>query len=285
MAPKLKRTIGYVAGALLTLTVFGYAGVLTWFYFHQGDLLYPSDRGDTQPAAKGLTDFELVRVATPDGETLAGWWKPPPAGGGVVLYLHGQTGSLGTQNYIVTRSRDMAAAGMGVLAIDYRGYGGSTGRPSEAGLITDARAAYDFIKRGAPDARVAIFGTSLGTAVAVALAAQVEESGLALDSPFTSALHIAQLRYPWLPSSRLMRDYWDSESRIAAIGAPLLLIHCDADRTVPLTEGAALFAQARDPKTMIVLTGCAHIEIWKDAKDKILETFQEWLKEPENKSG
>ncbi len=281
MASKSKRTIGYVAGAVLTLVVFGYAGILTWFYFHQDDLLYPADRGDTPPAAKGLADFELIRIPTPDGETLAGWWKAPPAGGGVVLYLHGQTGSLGTQDYIVTRSRDMAAAGMGVLAIDYRGYGGSTGHPSEAGLITDARAAYDFILRTVPGARVVLFGTSLGTGVAVALGAQVEESGVLLDSPFTSALHIAELRYPWLPSSVLMRDHWASDSRIAQINAPLLLVHCDADRTVPLTEGAALFGQARDPKTMIVLPGCGHIEIWNGAaKDKILETFQEWLKEP-----
>ena len=281
MASTRNRRISYIASAILALAVLGYTGILTWFYFHQDDLLYPADRGDTLPAAKGLADFVSVHIPTPDGETLAGWWKTPPEGGGVVLYLHGQTGSLGTQDYIVTRSRDMAASGMGVLAIDYRGYGGSTGHPSEAGLITDARAAYDFIQRTAPGARIAIFGTSLGTGVAVALAADVEESGVLLDSPFTSALHIAEMRYPWLPSSILMRDHWTSDSRIARINAPLLLVHCDADRTVPLAEGARLFSQALDPKTMIVLPGCGHIEIWNGAaKDKILETFQEWLKEP-----
>jgi fermentation-respiration switch protein FrsA (DUF1100 family) len=286
MRSKIKRTIGFAAAAMLTLAVFGYTGVITWFYLNQDSIIYPGDRGDIAPAAKGLTGFEEVRVETPDGEKLAAWWKAPPAGSGVVLYLHGQTGSLGTEDYIVTRSRDMAEAGLGVLALDYRGYGGSTGHPSEAGLITDAKAAYDFIRRTAPDARIAIFGTSLGTAAAVALAAQVPESGLVLDSPFTSALHLAQLRYPWLPSAILMRDHWDSESRIAQVNAPLLLIHCDADKTVPLAEGAALFAHAREPKTMIVLPGCGHIKIWNGAaRDKILQTFQEWLKEPENKSG
>ncbi len=281
MASKLKRTTGYIVIAVLTLAVLCYAVILTWFYVHQDDLLYPADHVGIPPVAKGLVDFELVQITTTDGETLAGWWKAPPVGGGVVLYLHGQLGSLGTQDYIVTRSRDMAASGMGVLAIDYRGYGGSTGHPSEAGLITDARAAYDFIQRSAPDARVVIFGTSLGTAVAVALAAQVEESGVLLDSPFTSALHIAEMRYPWLPSSILMRDHWESDIRIAQIDAPLLVVHCDADLTVPSATGAALFAQANDPKTMIVLPNCGHIEIWNGtAKDKILETLQVWLKEP-----
>ena len=286
MASKIKRTMGYAAAAVLVLAVFGYTGVLTWFYLHQDTLLYPGTPGDKSPAANGLTDFKEVRIKTPDGETLAAWWKAPPEGSGVVLYLHGQTGSLGTEDYISTRSRDMAAAGLGVLALDYRGYGGSTGHPSEAGLITDAKAAYDFIRRTAPDARIAIFGTSLGTAAAVALAAQVPESGLLLDSPFTSALHIAQLRYPWLPSAILMRDHWDSEARIAQVNAPLLLVHCDADKTVPLAEGAELFAHAHEPKTMIVLPGCGHIEIWNGAaRDKILQTFQEWLRETANKSG
>ena len=278
MTSRLKRVIVLTVLGILALAVFVYVGIITWFYFHQDDLLYPATVGDTLPSAKGLTGFEQVRIKTPDGETLAAWWSPPPDGGGVVLYLHGQLGSLGTQDYIANRSRDMAAAGLGVLAIDYRGFGGSTGHPSEAGLITDARAGYDFIHGKAPDARIAIFGTSLGTGVAVALAAQVPGSGLVLDSPFTSALHIAELRYPWLPSKILMRDHWDSEALIATVKAPLLLIHCDADKTVPLAEGAALFAQANDPKTMIVLPGCGHIEIWDGAaKDKILQTLREWL--------
>lgn len=281
MTSRFKRTIGIVLAGVLALAVFAYAGVLTWFYFNQDDLLYPAKRDDTAPAAKGLADFTGVRIKTPDGETLAAWWAPPPSGGGVVMLLHGQTGSLGSQNYIATRSRDMAAAGFGVLAIDYRGYGGSTGRPSEAGLITDARAAYDFIKTSAPDAPIAIFGVSLGTGVAVALAAQVEESGLVLDSPFSSALHVAEQRYPWLPVALLMRDTWDSAARIAAANAPLLLIHCDTDRTVPFAEGVALFAAAKDPKTMVVLPGCAHIEIWDQAaKDKILETLRAWFAAP-----
>lgn len=258
-----------------------YAGVLTWFYLNQDALLYPAKRDDTAPSAKGLADFASIRIKTPDGETLAAWWAAPPAGAGVVLYLHGQTGSLGTQAYIATRARDMAAAGLGVLAIDYRGYGGSTGRPSEAGLMTDARSAYDFIKTAAPDAPIAIFGTSLGTGVAVALASQVEEKGLILDSPFSSALHVAEQRYPWLPASLLMRDTWDSMARITAVNTPLLLVHCDADRTVPFAEGAALFAAAKDPKTMVVLPGCAHIEIWDQAtRDKILEMLRGWLAAP-----
>ncbi len=278
MTSRLTRTAGIVLAGALGLAALAYAGVLTWFYFHQDDLLYPAQRDDTPPSAKGLADFTGVRIKTPDGETLAAWWAPPPPGAGVVLYLHGQLGSLGSQNYIATRARDLAAAGFGVLAIDYRGFGGSTGRPSEAGLITDARAAYDFIRMETPAAPIALFGTSLGTGVAVALAAQTQEKGVILDSPFSSALHVAQERYPWLPASMLMRDTWDSAARIGAADSPLLLIHCDTDRTVPFAEGAALFAAAHDPKTMIVLQGCAHIEIWDQAtREKILETLRAWF--------
>ncbi len=281
MASRLKRTAAIVLASLLALVLLAYAGVLIWFYLHQGALLYPARRDDTPPSAKGLTAFSDARIKTPDGETLAAWWAPPPPGAGVVLYLHGQLGSLGSEDYIATRARDLAAAGFGVLVIDYRGYGGSTGQPSEAGLITDARAAYDFIRLSAPEAPIALFGTSLGTGVAVALAAQTREKGLILDSPFSSALHVAEQRYPWLPASMLMRDTWESAARIAAAESPLLLIHCDTDRTVPFAEGAALFARARDPKTMIVLQGCGHIEIWDQAtKDKIIETLRTWFAAP-----
>lgn len=281
MTSRLKRTAAIVLASLLALALLAYASVLTWFYLHQGALLYPARRDDTPPSAKGLTAFSDARIKTPDGETLAAWWAPPPPGAGVVLYLHGQLGSLGSEDYIATRARDLAAAGFGVLVIDYRGYGGSTGQPSEAGLITDARAAYDFVRLSAPEAPIALFGTSLGTGVAVALAAQTREKGLILDSPFSSALHVAEQRYPWLPASMLMRDTWESAARIAAAESPLLLIHCDTDRTVPFAEGAALFARARDPKTMIVLQGCGHIEIWDQAtKDKIIETLRTWFAAP-----
>lgn len=281
MTSKFKRTAGIAVASLLGLLLLAYAGILTWFYLNQGALLYPAKRDDTPPSAKGLTAFTDVRIKTPDGETLAAWWAPPPPGGGVVLYLHGQAGSLGTQDYIATRARDMAAAGFGVLAIDYRGFGGSTGTPTEAGLITDAGAAYDFIRFSVPEAPVALFGTSLGTGVATALATQTQEKGLILDSPFSSALHVAQERYPWMPVALLMRDTWDSAARIAAVESPLLLVHCDTDLTVPFAEGAALFAAARDPKTMIVLQGCRHIEIWDPAtRDKIFETLRAWFATP-----
>jgi fermentation-respiration switch protein FrsA (DUF1100 family) len=239
--------------------------------------LYPADIARTQPADKGLADFAAVALPTPDGETLNAWWKPPAAGKGVVLYLHGQSGNLG-RSYIVSRLRDMADLGVGVLAVDYRGYGGSSGIPSEPGLTTDADTAYAYIKGAAPDAKIAVFGTSLGTGVAVALAAEHAVAGVMLDSPFASTLRIAQLRYPWLPIGAMMNDHWDSELRIPKIKVPVLIAHCDADTTVPLTEGQRLFAAANEPKAMIVLPGCKHIEIWNgETKSRILQTFRDWL--------
>ncbi|MEO8114334.1 MAG: alpha/beta hydrolase, partial [Phenylobacterium sp.] len=211
--------------------------------------------------------FRPVEIRTADGERIRGLWTPPQGGAGVVLYLHGNAGNLGDRR---DRLKDVAATGAGVLAIDYRGYGGSTGQPSEQGLYADARAAWAWIAREAPRRPVVLWGESLGTAVAVRLATEVDETGVVLDSPLSSTAGLLRARAPWYPSE-LVRQRFDSARKVSAIGSPLIIAHCDTDHVVPFAEGRAVFEAAQEPKRFIAMHSCSHIEIWNDpAKAAIL---------------
>ena len=168
--------------------------------------------------------------------------------------------------------------GYGILALEYRGFGGSSGHPSEPGLITDGLTGYDYIAAKQPGAKIAVFGDSLGTGVAVALATQRPVAGLMLDSPYASARRLAQQSYPWLPISLLLKSSWQSEDRIRAVTAPVFIAHCDADRRIPLSEGKRLFEAANQPKKIIVLPGCGHVETWVDpVKTAALQDFALWI--------
>jgi fermentation-respiration switch protein FrsA (DUF1100 family) len=258
-----------------------YGGICVYMDQQQDALIYPGGTTTIEPLpapdAVGLSGFEAVTLDTPDGDHLKGWWHDPEPGRGVVLYLHGNLHSLAA-DWRVARLRDLAAAGYGVLGIEYRGFGGSTGHPSEQGLITDAETAYALIATKAPGAKVALFADSLGTGVAVALAGERNVAGLVLDSPYASVVRLASANYPWLPVSALLRSSWNSEARIKSVTAPVLIAHCDADRIIPLAEGKRLFEAANQPKQMIVLPGCGHVETWVDpVKQTALIDFAAWI--------
>jgi fermentation-respiration switch protein FrsA (DUF1100 family) len=192
----------------------------------------------------------------------------------VVLYLHGNAGNL---THRASRLSDIAAAGLGVLAIDYRGYGGSTGTPSEAGLGRDAEAAYRWIATQALGAPTALFGESLGSGVAVTLADEHPVAGLVLDSPFASIVRLGERAAPWLPVRMLMRERFDSEVRIGGVDAPVLIVHCMADREIPFSEGRRLFEAAEAPKDMVAMTGCGHTETWRgQGRARMLSALKAW---------
>lgn len=267
--------------ALLAVPVLGYAGICAYIFAVQDKLMYPGGTTEIHPLpapdSVGLADFRAVTLDTPDGERLIAWWLPPQPGQGAVLYLHGN-GSNGSDPRRLVRFHDLQTAGFGVLAVEYRGFSGSTGHPSEQGLIVDGVTGYDYIAKQAAGAKIALFGDSLGTAVALAVATQRPVAGLVLDSPFASMRRMGEQRYPYLPVGQLATSPWESERRIAQITAPILITHCDADRTVPLAEGKRLFDAAKQPKDMIVLPGCGHIETWVEpVKSAALKDFNSWI--------
>jgi uncharacterized protein len=237
-----------------------YGAVVGYFTFNQARYFYYPDRARADLAQARLPGFSAVEIVTEDGERIVGWWKPPEGLAGSVLYLHGNGGNLAMR---ADRLRDAAATGAGVLAIDYRGYGGSTGRPSEKGLYTDARSAWRFIGRQAPGRPVVAWGESLGTAVAVQLATEVDLAGVVLDSPFASAQAMVRSRAPWFPPFLIAHRY-DTIRKVGRIDAPLLVVHCDLDAQVPFSDGQAVFATAAEPKRFVRVPGCGHIDIWRD---------------------
>ena len=267
-----KRWLAIIA--VPTLVAFGYLWVILWFAAHQRDFQYTPGGSRVAPETVGLDGFAAVEIPTEDGERILAWWAVPSPGGGVVLFLHGTPSTLPDT---VWRLPDLRKSGLGVMAIDCRGYGGSTGTPSELGLRADARAAFDFIHAAAPESRIAVFGESLGTGIAVALARERRVAGVLLNAPYASVLRLLELRGPPLPYRLLLTDKFDSEALIGAIGVPVMILHGTADESVPVTEARRLYAAAREPKTMIEVEGAGHLAAWEGgAKAPALQALVTW---------
>ena len=242
----------------LIVAVLAFGGFVMLVYAAQRSLMYYPERLRTPPAAAGLSEAQEAVLDTADGEKVIAWLVPPHAGKPLILYFHGNGGSL---RYRADRFRALVAGGNGLVALSYRGYGGSTGSPSEAGLIADAEAAYGFALRQVPAERVVVFGELLGTGVAVALAASHKVGAVVLQSPFTSAADIGAMVYWFLPVRLLMKDPFYSDRSIKQVTAPLLILHGERDRVVPLALGERLFALAHEPKRMVRLPFADHVDL------------------------
>ncbi|WP_374374648.1 alpha/beta hydrolase [Tabrizicola sp.] len=257
----------------LTLVAFGllYAVALSGIYAFQRDLQYFPTRRDPAPAAVGLADVERVALPTSDGETLLLWFSAPQPGRPVILFLHGNAGEIADR---ADRFAFYQSQGFGVAFLSWRGYGGSTGSPSEPGLLADAKAAYDHLRaQGIPPDRIVLVGESLGTGPAVITAAANPVAAVILEAPYTAAVDIARRAYPWLPVGLLMKDQYRSRDHIAAIHAPLLILHGEADRVIPQGFGKRLFDLAKDPKTFLSLGPVGHDALFSPATWELEAAF------------
>jgi fermentation-respiration switch protein FrsA (DUF1100 family) len=252
MVSALRAMLILIAGAYILITVYMYATQRSHQYFpgHQG----------LSASAVGLRGVEDVKLASTDGEALQGWYSPAQSCKPTILYLHGNGGEISDR---AERFAAYQAEGFGVFFLSYRGYGASTGSPTEEGLVSDALAAYDWLiaRSVKPDA-IMLVGESLGSGVAVQLAAARPVKAMALEAPFASAANVAASVYWWLPVRLLMKDRFDSFAFIGKVKAPLLVTHGDLDGVVPLSEGQALFARANEPKEMVVVAGGTHGSIF-----------------------
>lgn len=249
----------------LTLVTFGllYAVALSGLFVFQRDLQYFPSRRDLEPAALGLAGVTRRALPTPDGETLVLWLALPDGDRPVILFLHGNAGAIADR---ADRFAFYQARGYGVAFLSWRGYGGSTGSPSETGLLIDAKAAYDHLRSlGIPDQRIVLIGESLGTGPAVITAAQNPVGALILEAPYSAAVDLARSTYPWLPVGLLMKDQFRSRDHIARVRAPLLILHGAKDRVIPPGFGRRLFDAARDPKTFLSLGPVGHEAIYSPA--------------------
>jgi fermentation-respiration switch protein FrsA (DUF1100 family) len=242
----------------LIVLLVGYVGAVAVLYFVQRALMYFPDTARISPAAAGLPGAEEILLDTADGERLIAWHVPPRGDRPVVLYLHGNGGAL---SHRAARFRVLTADGTGLVAVDYRGYGGSSGHPTETGLSIDAETGYAFAVARYPAARIAVWGESLGTGVAAALAAERPIGSLVLEAPFTSTADLAARQYPFVPVRWLMKDQFRSDLRIAAVTAPLLVLHGARDPIVPIEYGERLFGLAREPKRFVRFADGEHEDL------------------------
>ncbi|MBL8669175.1 MAG: alpha/beta hydrolase [Alphaproteobacteria bacterium] len=245
---------------LVVVLVLGYGALLAFVYAVQDRLVFFPDAGRAQvatPAAAGLA-YEDVRLATEDGETLHGWWTPAPASGqgqrGALLLLHGNAGNISHRIGYLSMA---AQLGYGALAIDYRGYGRSSGAPSEAGTYLDAAAAWRHLVevRGVQADRIVVVGESLGGGAASWLATERKVGALVLASTFTSVPDLGAQVYWFLPVRLLARTRYDNRARMPRLKVPVLVAHSPADEIVPFSHGESLFGAAPPPKRFLALAG------------------------------
>jgi fermentation-respiration switch protein FrsA (DUF1100 family) len=238
---------------VLAVIYLGGVGVL---YFKQREMLFPIPPvGRSAPAAAGFPEAEERVLTTADGEKVIVWHVPARPGRPVILFFPGNGDFLAGR---VSRFKGITSDGTGLVALSYRGYAGSTGSPSEEGLLRDGAAAYAFTAARYDPSQIVAWGFSLGTGVAVAIASEHPVGKLILEAPYTSTIDVAASLFPIVPVSLLMRDRFHSDRRIAGVTVPLLVMHGDADPAINIAFGERLFAMAREPKQFVRFRGGGH---------------------------
>jgi fermentation-respiration switch protein FrsA (DUF1100 family) len=245
---------------IVLVVMIAYAAMVLLLFAFQSRLVYFPQAGrevTVTPLAYGL-DHESVDIRTGDGEVLHAWWVPAstqsPQGRGIVLFFHGNAGNISHRlDYLLMFNR----LGYATLIVDYRGYGRSSGAPSEQGTYRDAIAAWQWLaqKRNAVPRDIIIAGESLGGAVASWLAAQHAPRALLLMSTFTSVPDLAAQLYPFMPARLIARFSYDNLANLRRISSPLLVAHSRDDEIVPFAHGQALFAAAAGPRQCLEMRG------------------------------
>jgi len=217
------------------------------YIFQPKLIFFPHSEIEATPALLSL-QYKEVSLTTPDGEVISAWWIPHPEARGTLLFLHGNAGNISHRLDSINIFHHL---GLSVFIIDYRGYGKSTGKPSELGTYIDAETAFNYLinENRVESGNIFIFGRSLGGAVATWLAEKHTPSGLIIESSFTSIGEMGKHYYPYLPTSILARIKYSSIDRIANIKSPTLFVHSKHDEIVPYKLGRNLFTEALNETT------------------------------------
>jgi pimeloyl-ACP methyl ester carboxylesterase len=236
----------------------GYFAFVAFLYVAQRRFVFHPQSAHPSPAAVGLPEAEEVALDTADGARVIVWQVPPRGEKPVVIYFHGNAEIVASR---AKRHRQLTADGIGLVALSYRGYMSSTGSPTEDGLLHDAEAAYRFATARFPSSPVVLWGHSLGTGVAVALASRHPVAKVILEASFSSTADVAAGVFPFVPVRWLMRDQFRSDQRIGVVRAPLLIMHGARDWVVPIALGERLFALAREPKRFVRFPDGGHDDL------------------------
>ncbi len=261
---------------LLAITIVAVCVIASLYYFANRAVYYPLKypAGDWERQSElGASD---AWMETSDGVRIHGWWLRRNDSPWATLFLHGNAGNV---THRAAHMREIAAAGSSVLVLDYRGYGKSSGRPSEQGLYRDSEAGFIYLLgKGYRAEQIILHGQSLGTAVAIDLASRRPCAGLILEAPFTSASDVAGTLVP-VVGPLLVRSF-NSKPKIASIRVPKLFLHGDRDEVVPLRLGQELFAAAQGAKTFWIIPGAGHNNILEVAGDEYRERLHAFYESP-----
>lgn len=257
--------------SILIVGAVGFIIATMSLYVLQRRLIYRPDATYYTPADADLRGVEIVNLNTSDGVRLVAWYAPAAPGKPTFLYFHGNGGGLINRS---DRFKLFTSAGYGVFMPAYRGYAGSSGSPSEAAIIADAKLAYNHLSSlGVALENVVLYGESLGTGVAVRIGAEHRAAAVVLDAPYTSLVDIAKTLYRIVPVETFMVDRFDSKAHIGQVHAPLLIMHGAEDAVIPLPFGKALFEAANNPKEMAVIAGAGHSDIYYHGAFPVLRRF------------
>jgi fermentation-respiration switch protein FrsA (DUF1100 family) len=246
---------------LVTAGLVAYLTALALLFILQRQLLFPAGQAPPSLERARLADLmDPEKITTADGLELLSWYRRPPRDDApLILFFHGNAGTIENR---AMKAKTYIDAGFGLLLVEYRGYGGNPGSPSEAGLYADGRAALAFAAaRGIAPGHIVLHAESLGTGVAVQMATEQRAAALVLEAPYTSIADVAQSAFPLFPVRWLVRDRFASVDKIGRIGVPLFVIHGEDDQTIPVQFGKALFAAASEPKEARWLPGAGHNDI------------------------
>jgi fermentation-respiration switch protein FrsA (DUF1100 family) len=261
----------------LVLAAVAYAAILGLVFLFQPRLVYFPLKGNysATPRALGLA-FEAVTLRTEDREQLAAWWIPVPAPArGTVLLFHGNAGNIAHR---IDYAQMFFGMGYNTLLVDYRGFGESSGEPSEQGTYRDATASWLWLTaaKGIKPSDIVIFGESLGGGVATWLAMQHPPRALILASTFTSIPDLGAEVYPWLPVRWLSRIHYNNLANLEHIRVPLLIAHSSGDELIPFAHGKRLHAVAHEPKAFLEMSG-GHNEGFVFAREEWVKVVREFL--------
>jgi len=254
-----RLTLGRVIAGIVVLALVAYVGAMVWLAANETRLVFKAvtTLGDRRPSMP--YDEVVLPLQSDHPPTARAWLMPATAGADGkpwVIFLHGNDANISTRMNVLHCDR-LRELGVNVMAPEYRGFGGVSGVPTETGLTEDARYWYDYLRtqRHVDPRQIVIYGWSLGSAVAVTLASQVQEAAVVLEGAPASIVAIGQQRYPLFPVRLIIRNPFESILRVGAIHAPMLFLHSPEDVVVPIGEGRKLFAAAPPPKQFVEVSG------------------------------
>ncbi len=260
-----------VVAIILGVVAVGYLGAATYMYAFQSSFLYKLEGTLESPEEKGLKGVEVEMVTMRDGEPTTVWKKTATKKSlPTILYFHGNSGTIGRR---ADRFEQILASGYGMYVPVIRGFPGSEGEPSEELIIADALEHFDRIN--VDDSKIVVYGESLGTGIATAVAVSRDARALILEAPYTSTADRAQELYPWLPVKLLMKDKYLTKERIREVDEPVLVIHGTKDNVMPVQHGKKVFKLANDPKELSIVEGANHGNLWDNG---LWDTVKEFLK-------